>query len=117
MYLVSSDESDSLHNESDRLGSESVSSGTYSFCTFSLGFDDSVGSVSVLGYDVFAPTVVKSKGDIFHLMCLDQQESSPKVVDSLKCFGAQIPYFCSKFENRIYSYSHSQTLHHSPQPL
>ena len=63
MYLVSSDESDSLHNESDRLGSESVSSGTYSFCTFSLRFDKSV--VGVLGSDFFTPIGVDSKDSIF----------------------------------------------------
>ena len=56
---------DSIDDAFDKLGSNSGSSGTYSFCTFSLGFDDSVGSVSVLGSGVFAPTGVESKGDIF----------------------------------------------------
>ena len=51
------------------------------------------------------------------LTFLHQQESIPKVVDSLKCFGSQIPYFTSKFENQFYSYSRSQNLPRSLQPL
>ena len=51
------------------------------------------------------------------LMCLYQHESSPKVVDSSKCFGAQIPYFISKFETQFYFFSRIQTLPHSLQPL
>ena len=52
-----------------------------------------------------------------HLTFLYQQESITKVVDSLKCFGAQIPYFLSKFETQFYSYSHSQTVPRLLQPL
>ena len=33
-----------------------------------------------------------------------QHESSPKVVDSLHYFGAQIPNFPSKFQNQFYIY-------------
>ena len=62
---MSSDESYSIDNESDGIGYGSVSSGTYSFCNSSLRFEDSVGSGSVLGSAVFAPTGFKSKGDIF----------------------------------------------------
>ena len=50
------------------------------------------------------------------LTILHQQESIPKVVDSLHYFGAQITDFLSKFQNHFYSYSltlHSQRL----QPL
>ena len=65
LYLLSLDESYSFDDEYDELGSESGSSGTYSFYNFSLHFDDSVGSVSVLGSDVSAPTGVDPKGDIF----------------------------------------------------
>ena len=65
MYLLSSDESELLNNESDKLGSDSVSFGMYSFCAFSLCFDNYVGSVGVLGSDVFIPTGFEYKGDIF----------------------------------------------------
>ena len=64
LYLLSLDQSDLLDDESDNDGYDSGSSGTYSFCAFSLRFDDSVGSVSCLGYGVFVPTGVKSKSDI-----------------------------------------------------
>ena len=65
MYFLSSEKSDLLNDESDDDGYDSGSSGTYSFCAFSLCFDNSVGSVSPLGYVFFAPTVVGFKGDIF----------------------------------------------------
>ena len=39
------------------------------------------------------------------LKFLHQQESGPKLVDSLQSFGAQIEYFPSKFQNYFYSYS------------
>ena len=83
----------------------------------SLRFDDYVGSDIILGSDVFVPTVFKSKSDILHLMCLYQQESSPKVVNLSKNIHAQIHYFLSKFETRFYSYSRSHTLPHLLQPL
>ena len=47
------------------LGYDSGSSATYYFRAFSLHVDKSVGSVSVLGSENFAPTGVKSKVDIF----------------------------------------------------
>ena len=65
LYFLSSGELDSLDDESEELGSDSRSSGTYSFHTFSSHFDDSVSSVNVFGSDVFPPTVVESKGGIF----------------------------------------------------
>ena len=51
------------------------------------------------------------------LSCSCQQESSPTVVNSSRCFGAQIPDFLSKFQNQFYSYSHGLTLRHSFLPL
>ena len=65
MYLMSSDESDLIDDDSDYDGSDSGSSGTYYFCTFSFCFEDSVGSVSSLGSGVFAPIGVEPEGDIF----------------------------------------------------
>ena len=65
LYLLSSDESYSLDDESDELGSDSGYSGTYYVCAFYLHFEKSVGIVSFLGYEVFAPTGVNSKGGIF----------------------------------------------------
>ena len=56
----------------------------YYFCNFTLCFDKSVGSVSILVSDVFV-----------------QQELSTKVVDSLHYFGAQSPDFSSKFQNKF----------------
>ena len=106
---MSSEKSDPLNDESDKLGSDSGSSGTYYFCAFSLCFDESVVSVNVLGSEVFVPTGVEYKCAIFASDYFYQQESSPKAVDSLKYFGAQIFYFIYKFENQFYSYSHSQT--------
>ena len=72
MYFLSSEKSDLLNDESDDDGYDSGSSGTYSFCAFSLCFDNSVGSVSGLGYGVFVPTGVEYKCDIFCLSCLYQ---------------------------------------------
>ena len=77
-------------------------------------FDESV--VSGLGSGVFSTMGVESKSGILSLMFLYLQEPSPKLVDSLHSFGAQIPYFLSKCQNQFYSYSlnfHSQCL----QPL
>ena len=45
-----------------------------------------------------------------------QQESSPKVVDSLQYVGAQIPDFASKFQNQCYSYNLNLRSQHL-QPL
>ena len=60
LFFLSSDESDSLDDESEKLGYESESSVTYYFCCVSLSFYDSV--VSILGSDVFSTTRFKSKG-------------------------------------------------------
>ena len=63
LYFLSLNKSYSLNNESDELGSDSGSSGTYYFCAFSLIFDEFV--VSVLGSDVFSPIGFVSKDGIF----------------------------------------------------
>ena len=62
LYFLSLDKSDLLDDEYGKLGSDSGSSGKYPFRDFSLRFDESIGSVSVLGSDVFAPIEVESKG-------------------------------------------------------
>ena len=62
---MSLEELDLLNDESDEIGSDSGYSVTYYFCTLYLPFDKFVGSVSVLGSDIFAPTGVDSKRDIF----------------------------------------------------
>ena len=67
LYLLLSDESDSLDDESDNDGSDSGSSGT---CSFPLHFDNSVSSVSGLGSGVFVPTGVESNCDIFAFVVL-----------------------------------------------
>ena len=82
-----------MDDDSDDDGSNSGSSVTYSFCAFYLRLTDSIESVSGMGSGVFVPTGVDSKCDIFYLSFLYQLESSRKVVDSMKNFGAQIPYF------------------------
>ena len=63
LYFLSSDKSDFLDNESDKLGSDSRSSSTYSFCVFYLRFEMSI--VGVSGSGVFSPIGVESKGVIF----------------------------------------------------
>ena len=75
--MLSSDELGFLDDESDKLGSDSGSYGTYYFCAFYLCAEDSVAGVLgygvfvQVGYDyfagafaseVFAPTGVKPKG-------------------------------------------------------
>ena len=88
LYLLSPDESDSLDGESEELGSDSISSGKYSFCAFTFRFDKSVDSVSVLGSDVSAPTVAEPKGSRL-----------------LAFFWLSNSRFPSKFQNQFYSYS------------
>ena len=63
IYFLSSDESDFLKNESDKIESHSGSYGTYSFCACYLRAEESVASVLV--YDVFAPTGFKTVSGIF----------------------------------------------------
>ena len=65
MYLLSSNESDSLNDESDDDGSDSGSSSQCYFPDFYLCFDNHVGYVSVLGSGILVPTGVKSKCGIF----------------------------------------------------
>ena len=57
-----------LADDYEKLGSDSGSSGKYPFHDFSLRFDDSVGSVCVLGFGIFTPTGVESTGDIFEFV-------------------------------------------------
>ena len=59
LYWLSSDESDLLDDESDNDGSDSGSSGAFSF---PLRFDNSVGRVISLGYGIFVTIGVESKG-------------------------------------------------------
>ena len=61
LYLLSSDESDSLDDESSDDESDSRYSSTYSFPAFSLQFENFADSVSRLGSGVFVPTGIKSK--------------------------------------------------------
>ena len=65
LYYLSLNESESLDDDYDDHGLNSGSSGTYSFCAFSLRFYNSVGSVSVLGSGVFSPIGVEYKWGIF----------------------------------------------------
>ena len=106
-----------LDYESDDDGSDSGSSVTYKFPAFSLSFDDSVGSVSVLGSIILyrqgsSPNVI-----LLHLTFSYLYQSNPRLVDSLKCFGAQTPCFLSKFENQFYRYIHVINSPHSILPL
>ena len=57
---------------------------TFPFCSGkSIGSaGESVGSFSGVGSGNFVPTEIKSLGDVFPFLCLYQEESSPKVVDS-----------------------------------
>ena len=64
-YFLSSDESYLLDDESDEVGYDFKSFGTYFFCNFTLCFDNSFDSVCVLWSDVFAPTGADLKRDIF----------------------------------------------------
>ena len=80
-------------------------------------FEDSVVSVSVLGYDVFTPTRVKSKGDIFASGIFVPTRVESKGGRPIEKIGAQIPYFISKLEAQFYSYSRSNTLPQSLQQL
>ena len=54
---------------------------------------------------------------LLRLSCLYQNGSIPKVVESLKYFGAQIPYFTSKIQNQFYDYSLGLILTHLFRPL
>ena len=65
MYLMLLDESYYLDDKSNNDGSNSGSSGTYSFCAFYLRFDIYFVSISSLGSGVFIPAGVKSKCDSF----------------------------------------------------
>ena len=117
LHFMSSEESDSLNDEYDKLGSDSGSSGKYSFCAFICVFAIPL-IVLVFWGGAFLHQQESSPKVIF--LCLTrlyQQESSPRVSDLSKYFGAQIPYFLSKFEIQFYSYCSSQTFPCSLQPL
>ena len=83
---MSSDESDLLKDESDVDGYDYESSGTYSFCGFSLCFDNSVGHVSVLGYGIFVPLGVESKCDIFVFVLFELKGVDSNGGRLIKCF-------------------------------
>ena len=70
LYLISSEKSDLLDDESDDDGSDYGSSGTYSFHAFSLYFENSIGRVSGLGSGSFVLTGVELKCDIFAFIVL-----------------------------------------------
>ena len=61
IYLMSSDESYLLDDESEYDGYNSRSSGT---CPFPFHFDDSIGCVSGVGFGIFSQTGVESNCDI-----------------------------------------------------
>ena len=66
--------------------------------------------------DIFLCILMSPLLVFWGLIFLHQREFSPKVVDSLHSFCAQIPNFPSKFQNLLYGYSltfHSLSL----QPL
>ena len=63
--MLSLEESYFFNDDSGKNGSDFGSYGRYSFRAFYLRFNVFIGSVSVLRSDVFAPTRVESKGDIF----------------------------------------------------
>ena len=65
LYLLSSDESDSLDDESDNDASDFLYVG---MCTFPFCFEDSVGPICGVGYDVFFPIGNDSNCDIFSLV-------------------------------------------------
>ena len=67
LYLLSSDKSDLLNDESDNVGSGYGSSGTQ-FFFFSFSSCDSVARVSGLASGIFSPTGVDSKCDIFEFV-------------------------------------------------
>ena len=62
LYLLSSEKSGLLNDESDNNWSDSRSYGT---CDFPLHYYEHVGHVSVLGSGVFVPIGVESKCDVF----------------------------------------------------
>ena len=82
LFVLSLGKSDLLDHDSDDDGSDSGSSGTYSFTAFSVSFDDSTGRVSGLGSGIFVRTGVDPKCDILSLLCSYQLESNKKAVDS-----------------------------------
>ena len=104
LYFLSSENSDSLNDEYDNDRSDSGSSRKYSYTAFSLRFEDSVGYVSGLGSDIFVPTGDESKCDIFAFVVFVPIGFESKGGQLIKCFGAQISCYLSKFETQFYSY-------------
>ena len=76
------------------------------YMIFSIVFWWSCWSCCWIGSVVFVPTGVNSKCHVFAFVVFISKESSPKVVNSSKCFGGKIPYFTSKFQNQFCSYIH-----------
>ena len=83
LYLMSSDKSDSLDDESDNDGSDSGSS---SRCYFPLNFENSVDRVSGLGSGIFVPTGVESKCGIFTVIVFIPIGFESKVGRLIKMF-------------------------------
>ena len=86
-------------DESDDDGSGYGSPGTFAFpfCSGkSVGsVGESIGCVCGIGSGVFFQQESSQLVTLFCWSCLYQKESSPKVVGSLKYFGAQNPDFPS----------------------
>ena len=105
------DELDSLDDESNELGSDSGSYGTYSFRAFYFRFDKSV--VGVLGSNCFAPIGVNYKGSILLCDVLVPIGVDPKGGQLLALFWrSKILDFISKFQNNLYRYSLILISHH-----
>ena len=117
LYLLSADKSYSLDDESDKLGSDSRSSGIYCFCAFRCVFVILLVVLMFWGLTSLNQQESSPKVIFLFLTFFYQYESIPMVVDSSKCFGAQISCFISKFETLFYSYSHSQNSPCILQPL
>ena len=86
LEFLSFEKLDFFDDESDNDGS---GSGSASTCAFPFFSDESVGSVGEsvggvcgVGSGFFVLTGIESIGDVFHWLCLYQNESSSKVVDS-----------------------------------
>ena len=96
LYLLSSDKSDLIDDESDDDGFNSGSSGKYAF---SLSFKDSVGHISGLGFGIFSLIRVNSKCDIVVFVLFMSIGVKYKGVRPIELFGAHIHDFPSKFLN------------------
>ena len=104
--MLSYNESDFLHDESDYDGSDS---GSASMCDFTFRFDESadrigksVGRARGVGSGVFVPIGIKSIGEVFPLVMFATKGVNSKVV-------AQNLDFPSYFQNKVWNYSFALT--------